>query len=185
VAKEHAEAHACTRTARPGVLGRFHTIRISETPLRLITSALVRAVVQRVRAARVLIGAREVAAVGEGLCVLLGVARDDGEDDARRLARRVARLRIFENEAGRFDRSLVDAGGSALVVSQFTLIANSAKGNRPSFTDAAAPERAAPLYETFCASLRAEGIAVRTGRFGARMVVELENDGPVTIVLDG
>jgi D-tyrosyl-tRNA(Tyr) deacylase len=165
-----------------GFLGRFHTIRISETPLRLITSALVRAVVQRIRAARVLIGAREVAAVGEGLCVLLGVARDDGEDDARRLARRVARLRIFENEAGRFDRSLVDAGGSALVVSQFTLIA---KGNRPSFTDAAPPERAAPLYETFCASLRAEGIAVRTGRFGARMVVELENDGPVTIVLDG
>jgi D-aminoacyl-tRNA deacylase len=169
-----------------GFLGRFHTIRISETPLRLITSALVRAVVQRIRAARVLIGAREVAAVGEGLCVLLGVARDDGEDDARRLARRVARLRIFENEAGRLDRSLVDAGGSALVVSQFTLIANSRRqrGTRPDFSGAARPDVAKPLYELFCTELRASGVPVQAGVFGARMLVEIENDGPVTIVLD-
>ncbi len=122
--------------------------------------------------------------VGHGLCVLLGVADADDEAGAARLASRVARLRIFENEAGRFDRSLTDVGGEALVVSQFTLIADTAKGNRPSFTHAAPPERAEPLYEAFCEALRAEGVEVATGEFGARMLVEIENDGPVTIVLD-
>ena len=143
-----------------------------------------RAVVQRVASARVVVNGEPVGQIGCGLCVLLGVAREDGEAGAERLAGRIARLRIFENEEGRFDRSLVDVGGEALVVSQFTLIADTAKGNRPSFTDAAPPEQAEPLYERFCAELRELGIGVATGVFGARMRVELVNDGPVTIVLD-
>ena len=143
-----------------------------------------RAVVQRVGEARVLVDARVVGEIGPGLCVLLGVAEADGEVEAARLAGRVARLRIFENEAGRFDRSVLDAEGAALVVSQFTLLADTAKGNRPSFAAAARPERAEPLYERFCAALRELGLRVETGVFGARMVVEIANDGPVTIVLD-
>jgi D-tyrosyl-tRNA(Tyr) deacylase len=111
------------------------------------------------------------------------VAEGDTEADADRLAGRVARLRIFEGEDGKFDRSLLDTGGSALVVSQFTLIADTAKGNRPSFSGAARPDRAEPLYERFCAALRAAGVSVETGVFGARMEVELVNEGPVTIVL--
>jgi D-tyrosyl-tRNA(Tyr) deacylase len=122
--------------------------------------------------------------IGAGLCVLLGVARGDTGDDAVRLAGKVARLRIFENDEGKFDRSLVDTGGAALVVSQFTLIADTAKGNRPSFSGAAPPEEAERIYEAFCAELRDLGIEVATGVFGARMAVELVNDGPVTIVLD-
>jgi D-aminoacyl-tRNA deacylase len=144
----------------------------------------VRAVVQRVSSARVVVDGEVVGEVGPGLCVLLGVSRTDGEDDAERLAGRIARLRIFENEEGRFDRSLLDVGGGALVVSQFTLIADTAKGNRPSFTEAGPPERAEPLYERFCAALKELGVEVATGRFGARMAVELVNNGPVTIVLD-
>ena len=124
-------------------------------------------------------------AIGRGLCVLLGVAHGDDERAAVRLAEKVARLRIFENDAGRFDRSLLETGGGALVVSQFTLIAETAKGNRPDFTHAARPELAEPLYERFCAALRDAGVAaVETGVFGARMAVELVNDGPVTVVLD-
>ena len=123
-------------------------------------------------------------AIDAGLCVLLGVARGDTGAAAERLAGKVARLRIFENEDGRFDRSLLDTGGAALVVSQFTLIADTAKGNRPSFSEAAPPEEAEPLYEAFCAALRSSGVDVATGVFGARMAVELVNDGPVTIVLD-
>jgi D-aminoacyl-tRNA deacylase len=144
----------------------------------------VRGVVQRVSSARVLVRAEVVGEIGPGLCVLLGVARNDGEEQAVRLAGRIARLRIFENEDGRFDRSLLDVGGAALVVSQFTLIADTAKGNRPSFTSAAPPEQAEPLYEAFCAALRELGVHTATGRFGARMAVELVNDGPVTIVLE-
>jgi D-tyrosyl-tRNA(Tyr) deacylase len=144
-----------------------------------------RAVVQRVSSARVLVAGEVVGEIAAGLCVLLGVARADGKAEATRLAGRVARLRIFENEEGRFDRSLLDEAGAALVVSQFTLIADTAKGNRPSFTDAAPPDRAEPVYERFCVALRALGVEVATGRFGARMAVELVNDGPVTIVLDG
>jgi D-aminoacyl-tRNA deacylase len=143
-----------------------------------------RAVVQRVASARVRVGGEVQAEIDAGVCVLLGVARGDGADDAARLAGKVARLRIFENEEGRFDRSLLDIGGAALVVSQFTLIADTAKGNRPSFSEAAPPEAAEPLYEGFCAALRALGVRVETGVFGARMAVELVNDGPVTIVLD-
>jgi D-tyrosyl-tRNA(Tyr) deacylase len=145
----------------------------------------VRAVVQRVSEARVRVDGEVVGEIGQGLCVLLGVSRDDGEDEATRLADKVARLRIFENEDGRFDRSLLDVAGEALVVSQFTLIADTAKGNRPSFGHAASPEQAKPLYERFCETLRAQGVEVETGSFGARMAVELANDGPVTIVLDG
>jgi D-aminoacyl-tRNA deacylase len=144
----------------------------------------VRAVVQRVSSARVVVDDEAVGEIGRGLCVLLGIARDDHEADADRLADRIARLRIFENDEGRFDRSLLDVGGKALLVSQFTLIADTAKGNRPSFTDAAPPEQAEPLYERFCAALHDLGVEAATGRFGARMAVELVNDGPVTIVLD-
>jgi D-aminoacyl-tRNA deacylase len=143
-----------------------------------------RAVVQRVSSARVVVDGDVVGEIGRGLCVLLGVARSDGEAEAERLAGRVARLRIFENDVGRFDRSVLDVDGAALVVSQFTLIADAAKGNRPSFTDAAPPEQAEPLYESFCAALRELGVEVSAGRFGARMAVELVNDGPVTIVLE-
>ena len=143
-----------------------------------------RAVIQRVRRARVVVGDETVGEVESGLCALVGVAADDGEEDARRLAARVARLRIFENDEGRFDLSVQDTGGAALVVSQFTLIADTAKGNRPSFSSAARPEAAEPLYERFCEALEAEGVRVARGAFGARMAVELVNDGPVTIILE-
>jgi D-tyrosyl-tRNA(Tyr) deacylase len=143
-----------------------------------------RAVCQRVAEARVVVDGRVVGELARGLCILLGVARADGEDDSRRLAGKVARLRVFEDEDGRFDRSLLDVGGGALVVSQFTLIADTRKGNRPSFGEAAPPAQAEPLYEHFCDELRALGVPVETGVFGARMRVELVNDGPVTIVLD-
>jgi D-tyrosyl-tRNA(Tyr) deacylase len=136
--------------------------------------------------ARVLVGGCAVASIGPGLCVLLGIAEADDEAGAERLAGKVARLRVFENEEGRFDRSLLDAGGSALVVSQFTLIADSKrqKGTRPDFSKAARPEIAEPLYDRFCEALRELGVPVQTGLFGARMVLEIANDGPVTIVLD-
>jgi D-tyrosyl-tRNA(Tyr) deacylase len=145
-----------------------------------------KAVVQRVSRARVRVGDEVAGEVGPGLCVLLGVAREDGPDAAPRLAEKVARLRIFENEEGRFDRSLLDAGGEALVVSQFTLIADSKrpKGNRPDFSQAAPRQQAEPTYEAFCEALRDLGVTVATGRFGARMALEIVNDGPVTIVLE-
>jgi len=140
--------------------------------------------VQRVAEARVVVDGKVVGEIGPGLCVLLGVARADDEAAAQRLAEKVARLRIFENAEGKFDRSVLDAGGSALVVSNFTLIADTAKGNRPSFSEAASPEKGDGLYEAFCSALRALGAPVETGTFGARMRVELTNDGPVTVVLD-
>lgn len=138
-----------------------------------------RAVIQRVSRASSTPGG----SIGPGLFVLVGIAEGDDEAAAVRLADKIARLRIFENDAGKFDRSLLDTGGEALVVSQFTLIADTAKGNRPSFSAAARPEDAEPLYERVVAALRALGIHVETGAFGARMTVELVNDGPVTIVI--
>jgi D-tyrosyl-tRNA(Tyr) deacylase len=144
----------------------------------------VKAVVQRVSEARVLVDGDVVGEIGAGLCVLLGVADTDDQDAAGRLAHKVARLRIFENEEGRFDRSLLDVHGSALVVSQFTLIAETGKGNRPSFSHAARPEQAEPLYEAFIGALQDEGVDVQSGVFGARMALELVNDGPVTIILE-
>jgi D-tyrosyl-tRNA(Tyr) deacylase len=124
------------------------------------------------------------AEIGAGLCILLGVARGDGVPAAARLAAKLARLRIFPDDDGRFNQSVLDVGGSALVVSQFTLVADTAKGNRPSFAEAAPPEEAEPLYERFCTELEALGVPVARGVFGAKMEVELVNDGPVTIVLD-
>ena len=114
----------------------------------------------------------------------LGVARDDDEAAAERLAGRVARLRIFENEEGKFDRSVLETDGAVLVVSNLTLIADTAKGSRPSFSDAAPPEQADALYERFCAALRGLVVPVETGVFGARMRLELVNDGPVTVLLE-
>jgi D-aminoacyl-tRNA deacylase len=143
-----------------------------------------RAVVQRVSGARVLVDGETVGEIGAGLCVLLGVADGDDVETAGRLAQKIVRLRIFENEEGKFDRSLAEVHGSALVVSQFTLIADTAKGNRPSFTHAARPEQAEPLYEAFCGALEDEGIDVARGVFGARMEVQITNDGPVTIVIE-
>lgn len=143
-----------------------------------------RAVVQRVRRASVTVEDEMVGSCGAGFVILLGVAERDSEADADRLAAKIARLRIFENEKGRFDLSLLEVAGEALVVSQFTLIADTRKGNRPSFMGAAEPDLAQPLYERFCVALEQEGIAVARGRFGARMEVALVNDGPVTIVLD-
>jgi D-aminoacyl-tRNA deacylase len=145
-----------------------------------------RAVVQRVSSASVRVDGELVGACGRGLLVLVGVGHDDTPETAERLAGKVARLRIFENQDGRFDSSLLDIGGEALVVSQFTLLAGSKrqKGTRPDFSKAARPEVAEPIYERFCDALRAEGVPLQTGVFGARMRVSLVNDGPVTIVLD-
>ncbi len=142
-----------------------------------------RAVVQRVSSARVVVEGETVGEIGAGLCVLVGVAIDDNEETASQLAAKIAQLRIFENENGKFDRSLLDTGGEALAVSQFTLIADTAKGHRPSFSHAAPPARARPVYERFCSELQALGVHVERGVFAARMDVELVNDGPVTIVL--
>ena len=145
-----------------------------------------RAVCQRVSRAEVRVEAMATRRIGAGLTILLGIARGDTAEDADRLAGKIARLRIFEGESGNFDRSLLDTGGAALVVSQFTLIADSRrqKGTRPDFSKAAPRNAAEPLYERFCEALRDLGVPVETGTFGARMLLELVNDGPVTIVLD-
>jgi D-tyrosyl-tRNA(Tyr) deacylase len=143
-----------------------------------------KAVLQRVTRASVRVEDEVVGEIGRGLCVLLGVARSDRPEAAARLAGKVARLRVFEHDAGRFDRSLLDIGGEALVVSQFTLLGDTAKGTRPDFSQAAPRDPAEPLYEAFCEALREQGVHVETGVFGARMALELVNDGPVTIVLE-
>ena len=143
-----------------------------------------RAVVQRVTEASVRVADDVVGTCARGFVVLLGVAVGDDEAAAERLAAKVARLRVFPDEEGRFDRSLLDVAGDALVVSQFTLLADTRKGTRPSFTGAAGPDVAEPLYERFCLALAAEGVHVSRGVFGAAMQVALVNDGPVTIVLE-
>jgi D-tyrosyl-tRNA(Tyr) deacylase len=143
-----------------------------------------RAVVQRVSRGSVAIEGQVVGQIGRGLVVLLGVGHGDGEAEARLLAEKIANLRIFEDATGKMNLSLLDIGGEALVVSQFTLYADTRRGRRPGFTDAALPDVAEPLVQRFADHLRAAGIPVATGRFGAMMLVEIHNDGPVTILLD-
>lgn len=143
-----------------------------------------RVVIQRVTRASVTVDARTVGEIGPGLVLLVGVAPTDDAVVARRVAGKIAEMRIFADDAGRFDRSLLDTGGAALVVSQFTLLADVRRGRRPGFTDAAAPDVAAPVVDAFSDALRALGVTVETGVFGAKMSVSLVNDGPVTIVLD-
>lgn len=144
----------------------------------------VRAVVQRVSRALVRVEGRVTGEIAKGLAVLLGVGKGDGGDDARLLADKVAALRIFEDGAGKMNLAVSDVGGGVLVVSQFTLLGDARKGNRPGFSDAAPPEEANALYESFCAMLREKGLPVATGVFRASMEVELVNEGPVTILLD-
>ena len=143
-----------------------------------------RVLLQRVRHGRVMVGERNLAEIGTGMVILVGVGPGDEEQQARYLAEKVANLRIFEDEAGKLNRSLLDAAGQAIVISQFTLYADTRKGRRPSFTAAALPEVAAPLVERFAALLRQQGVSVQTGEFGAHMLVEIANDGPVTIWLE-
>lgn len=143
-----------------------------------------RAVIQRVTRASVEVNGAIVGKIGPGLLVLLGVAREDGESDARYIVDKILGLRIFPDEAGKMNRSLRDCGGSVLLVSQFTLLGDTAKGRRPGFDQAAPPEVAQALYEKVAADLRAQGTPVEMGVFGAHMAVELVNDGPVTFVLD-
>ncbi|MBW1729908.1 MAG: D-tyrosyl-tRNA(Tyr) deacylase [Deltaproteobacteria bacterium] len=143
-----------------------------------------RAVVQRVKTSRVEVDGDEVGRIGPGLLVLLGVAQGDEEKDANYLADKVANLRIFPDDAGQMNRSVLETGGAVLVVSQFTLLGDCRKGRRPSFARAARPEKAKELYESFVVYLRAKGLHVETGRFQEMMDVYLVNDGPVTILLD-
>lgn len=143
-----------------------------------------RAVVQRVSRARVVVDQEVVGQIGCGLVVLLGVARSDSAEHARWLADKITGLRIFADEEGKMNRSLADVGGGALIISQFTLYGDCRKGRRPSFVDAAPPDIAKPLCEEFLVAVRALGVPTATGRFGARMQVELVNDGPVTLIVE-
>jgi D-aminoacyl-tRNA deacylase len=143
-----------------------------------------RAVLQRVRRGKVSVGGRTVAEIGPGLVILLGIGHDDNDEIARMLAEKTAYLRIFEDDEGKMNRSVRDQGGQAIVVSQFTLYADTRKGRRPSFTDAALPDLACPLVDRFAHFLTEQGVPVQMGEFGAHMLVEIENDGPVTIVLE-
>lgn len=144
----------------------------------------VRVVIQRVAEARVSVGQEIVGRIGPGLCIFLGVGKQDNEDNANLLADKIKKLRIFEDEQGKMNRSVVEAGGQLLVVSQFTLFGDCRKGNRPSFTDAAAPAQADRLYQYFCQRLRDGGLEVAMGKFQTHMQVALVNDGPVTFVLE-
>jgi D-tyrosyl-tRNA(Tyr) deacylase len=143
-----------------------------------------RVVLQRVRHASVEVDGTKIAEIGAGLLLLVGVTSDDDDAVAARMAQKCAEMRIFSDDAGKFDASLIDTGGEALVVSQFTLLADVRKGRRPSFLDAADPAHAAPLVDAFVAALRGAGVRVATGVFGASMQVTLLNDGPVTIIVD-
>jgi D-aminoacyl-tRNA deacylase len=143
-----------------------------------------RALIQRVRSGKVIVDDQTVAEISHGLVILLGIGRADGEEQVRSLAEKIVSLRIFEDEQGKFNRSILETGGSAIVVSQFTLYADTRKGRRPSFTEAADPASAAPLVEKFAVRLRALGVPTGQGVFGAHMLVEIENDGPVTLWLE-
>lgn len=143
-----------------------------------------RTVIQRVRKSTVEIDNEIIGEIGKGLLVLLGVAQEDNTRDADYLADKVANLRIFEDENGKMNRSLLETGGEMLVVSQFTLLGDSRKGRRPSFVNAAGPEKANKLYEYFIKNIREKGISTKTGLFGAMMAVSLINDGPVTLILE-
>ncbi len=143
-----------------------------------------RAVVQRVRRGRVSVEGQTISEIQLGYIILLGVGPQDTEQAAAALAKKIALLRIFEDEQGKINRSILDVGGAAIVVSQFTLYADTRKGNRPSFTDAALPDVARPLVDRFTDLLREQGVPAQTGEFGAHMLVEIENDGPVTIWLE-
>ncbi|MGH7458523.1 MAG: D-aminoacyl-tRNA deacylase [Longimicrobiaceae bacterium] len=143
-----------------------------------------RVVLQRVSRASVTVNGRLAGEIGKGLLVLAGFSASDGEGELRWMAEKVTGLRVFADQAGKMNRSLLEAGGALLVVSQFTLYGDCRKGRRPSFVAAATPEKAVPLYERFVALLRDTGVAVRTGEFGAMMEVELVNDGPVTFTLE-
>ncbi|GAB4483635.1 MAG: D-aminoacyl-tRNA deacylase [Anaerolineales bacterium] len=143
-----------------------------------------RALIQRVKQARVTVSGQVVGEIGPGLVVFVGVGQGDSEGEAAWLAEKIVQLRIFEDEAGKMNRSLREIGGAALIVSQFTLYANTQHGRRPSFIEAALPEVAAPLVERFASLVRAQGVPVAQGIFGAEMLVEIHNDGPVTIWLE-
>jgi D-tyrosyl-tRNA(Tyr) deacylase len=152
--------------------------------LRLVHDSGMRIVIQRVSRAAVMVEGEAVASIGRGLLALVGVAQGDGEAEALRLARKCAEMRIFADGEGKFNLSLLDVGGEALVVSQFTLLAETRKGRRPSFVGAATPEEAEPLVEAFAGAMREAGVPTQTGRFRAKMAVEMVNEGPVTITLD-
>lgn len=143
-----------------------------------------RAVLQRVRRGKVSVEGRTVAEIGPGMVILLGIGHADTEETARALAEKAANLRVFEDEQGKMNLSIRDVQGSAIVVSQFTLYADTRKGRRPSFVDAALPDHARPLVDRFAALLTEIGVPAQTGEFGAHMLVEIENDGPVTILLE-
>jgi D-tyrosyl-tRNA(Tyr) deacylase len=143
-----------------------------------------RVILQRVARGRVSVNHRTVAEIGHGLVILLGIGPQDNREQISYLVEKIANMRIFEDEQGKFNRSILDVQGEAIVVSQFTLYADTRKGRRPSFTDAAQPEIASPLVDEFANALRKLGIATQTGEFGAHMLVEISNDGPVTIYLE-
>ena len=143
-----------------------------------------RIVLQRVRHAKVSVNDQTIAEIGPGVVLLVGIGPSDGEEQAQYLTAKIANLRIFEDQDGKINRSLLDVGGEAIVVSQFTLYADTRKGRRPSFTDAAAPQIAQPLVEQFAALLSEQGVPTQPGEFGAHMLVEIANDGPVTMILE-
>lgn len=143
-----------------------------------------RALIQRVSSGKVTVDNQAIAQIGRGLVILLGIGHGDGQEQAAYLAEKVANLRVFEDEQGKTNLSILDVGGEAILVSQFMLYADTRKGRRPSFTDAALPDLAAPLVERFAELLRGHGVPTQTGQFGAHMLVEIHNDGPVTIWLE-
>lgn len=143
-----------------------------------------RAIIQRVNSSQVIVEGKTLADIGKGMLILLGIGPEDDETKSAAMAKKLAQLRIFEDDQGKMNLSLLDTGGAAIVVSQFTLFADTRKGNRPSFVGAAAPEKASPLVDHFVGELRKLGVSTQTGEFGAHMLVNLQNDGPVTIWME-